>query len=169
MIGSERRPQSAPLPAAREVILVANGNASRVGGAAGAERVARALSAAGARVELHRTRTPDEVAEVWSPAHGQRVVLLGGDGTLHSAVNLPGPPPEVALVPAGGANNVAHALGIPTDVEAAARLAVEGRPDRIDLIEAWAGDRRVIAVEGLSVGFLALARTRYHASNGRRS
>ncbi|MGH2763345.1 MAG: diacylglycerol/lipid kinase family protein, partial [Thermoleophilaceae bacterium] len=48
-------------------------------------------------------------------AVGRRVVLVGGDGTVHSAANAPlRLLPELALVPAGRANNVARALGIPT-------------------------------------------------------
>ena len=53
-------------------------------------------------------------------------MLLGGDGSLHAAANVPGPKPELAIIPAGGANNVARSLGVPVDLAAAARLAVAG-------------------------------------------
>lgn len=149
----------------REVILVANDNASGVVARGGPDRVARALAALGAHVELVRTRTPDEMAAVWEPVPGRRVVLFGGDGTLHCAANLPGAPPDIALVPGGRANNVARCLGIPDDPEAAAAIALAGDPVATDVIGTWTGGRRVIAVEGLSVGFLALARARYHAAN----
>ena len=162
-----RRRVPPPRPSAgAEVLLIANANASGAGRDGGAERVAARMSQLGARVDLLRTTSPEEMAEAWAPAPGRRVALMGGDGTLHSAVNLPGPPPEeVALVPAGRANNIAHSLGIPTDIDGAARLVVEGRAVPIDLIEARTAARRVVAVEGLSVGFLALARSRYHSSN----
>jgi diacylglycerol kinase (ATP) len=149
----------------REVVLVANGNASGASGARDPSRVAAELTALGARVELLRTHAPEEMAEVWRPHPGRRVILLGGDGTLHCAVNLPGPPPEVALIPAGRANNVARCLGIPADPRRAALTALTGRPRLIDLIACQSDTVRVIAVEGVSVGFLALARSRYHSSN----
>lgn len=151
--------------AVREVVLVANANASGLVGERSPERVAAELTALGARVELLRTRSPEEMGDAWRPAPGRLVVLLGGDGTLHAAVNLPGPAPEVAIVPAGRANNVARCLGIPADPAAAARTAMAGRVRPIDLIECRTASGRVVAVEGLSVGFLALARARYHSPN----
>jgi len=160
-----RVPPCPPPARAVEVVLIANANASGADHGGGPERAAARMSQLGARVELVRTTSPEEMAEAWAPAPGRRVALMGGDGTLHSAVNLPGPPPEVALLPAGRANNIAHALGIPTDLDGAARAVVEGHALPVDLIETRAADRRVVAVEGLSVGFLALARSRYHSSN----
>ncbi|WP_217913483.1 diacylglycerol/lipid kinase family protein [Miltoncostaea marina] len=150
---------------AREVVLVANANASGASGGRSPDRVAAELRALGARVELLRTRSPGEMADAWRREPGRLVVLLGGDGTLHAAVNLPGPAPEVALIPAGRANNVARCLGIPVSPPQAARTALEGRARPVDLIECRAGASRIVAVEGLSVGFLALARHRYHSRN----
>lgn len=159
--------EATPPPTGRpgEVVLVANANASGLHRNGGPARVASELAAYGARVEVVLTHDVGEMARLWRPEPGRLLALLGGDGTLHSAVNLPGPAPEVALIPAGGANNVARCLGIPTDPAGAARVAMTGAPKPIDLIECRSAAGRVIAVEGLSVGFLALARARYHASN----
>jgi diacylglycerol kinase (ATP) len=143
---------------------VVNPHASRVG-PDGAERAREALRAAGAAVVLAVTRDVDELARRLADARGGRVVLLGGDGTLHAAANCPGPLPELALIPAGAANNVAHCLGIPTAPGDAAALAVHGAARPVDAIEAVTAERRVVAVEGVSVGFLALARARYQAEN----
>jgi len=93
------------------------------------------------------------------------VVLVGGDGVLHAAANLRGELPEIALIPAGRANNVARALGIPRELRAAARLAVSGRARGLDLLEIRTPLRRLRAVEGLSAGFQAAARARYEAEN----
>jgi diacylglycerol kinase (ATP) len=150
---------------APHVLLVANANAS--GLTRHPELVdgsARLLRDAGARVETRLTATLEELADALAAA-GRRVVLLGGDGSLHAAANTPGPKPELALMPAGGANNVARSLGIPTDLAAAARLATEGAPRPLDLIAARTATRRYLAVEGVSVGFHALARTQYRAPN----
>lgn len=95
----------------------------------------------------------------------RELALVGGDGTVHAAANLAGPLPELALIPAGSANNIARGVGIPTDARAAAEVAVNGVARPLDLIEARTDDRRYLAVEGVSDGFLALARARYRSRN----
>jgi len=147
------------------LLLVANGNAS------GLDRhpelvqdSARLLRSAGARVESLVTSTLDELAFVLAGAE-RRVVLLGGDGSLHAAANTAGHKPELALIPGGKANNVARSLGVPLELDAAARLAVEGRAHPIDAIAAQTATSRYLAVEGVSVGFHALARSQYRAKN----
>jgi diacylglycerol kinase (ATP) len=154
-------------PATRDhFVLVANGSASGLDGTRHAAVDARrALSAWGAAVELHVTESVGELTEVWPAFQDRRVILLGGDGTLHAAANLPFGPPELALLPAGRANNVARALGIPLDLAAAARLAARGSARAIDLIAASNGSQTWHAVEGVSVGFHALARASYRAAN----
>jgi diacylglycerol kinase (ATP) len=148
------------------LILVANANASGVEEAddvlAGAHA---ALAARGAEVEAHATGSVAELRRVLAEAAGRRVVLLGGDGSLHAAANLGGAYRDLALLPAGGANNVARCLGIPLELDDAAALAVEGGPRSIDLIEVRGRGRTYLAVEGVSVGVHAVARAHYRASN----
>ena len=163
-VRSERRTR-APLRAGiLEVILVVNAHASGV----------RPDVVAGVEAELARwgasgrtllTESPDEWVEALDGDTDRRVVLLGGDGTLHAAANVHGPQPELALIPAGRANNVARSLGIPLAPRTAARFAVEGRAKPIDAIEAVTPSGRYVAVEGVSVGFLSQARSRYHETN----
>ena len=166
-------PQLAIRPARRRVVrsaspalvLVANPHASGIAGNADAVAdAARALRSFGGRVETRQTETLDELADVF--AHEpDRIVLLGGDGSVHAAANVTGPKPELALLPAGKANNLARALGVPVDLTEAARLAVAGRARRIDAIAATTSERRYLAVEGVSVGFHAQARAQYRAEN----
>jgi diacylglycerol kinase (ATP) len=147
------------------LLLVANGNASGLGRRP--ELVAdsaRLLRSAGARVESLVTTSLDELELALATAE-RRVVLLGGDGSLHAAANAPGPKPELALIPGGRANNVARSLGVPFELDAAARLAVEGHARPIDAIRASTGGHSYLAVEGVSVGFHALARSQYHGKN----
>jgi diacylglycerol kinase (ATP) len=154
-----------PAGATPDLILLVNAKASRLSrgddlvGAA-----ARALRSRGARVEQRLTQSLDELRDVIAAAD-RRVVLLGGDGTVHAVANLPQPAPELALLPAGRANNVARSLGIPTELPEAAALAVEGGARSIDAIEARSDGRRYRAVEGVSVGFHARARVNYRAEN----
>jgi len=159
-----RRPGTVALER-RDVVLVANGRASGVD-AGVVERAEAALTAAGARVQTRRTRSLDELAEVVGGADGRRLVLAGGDGTVHALANLPIPrPPGVGLLPAGRANNIARALRIPADPRAAARLAVHGSPVALDALRVTTPDREIFAVEGVSAGFQAAARHRYTGEN----
>jgi diacylglycerol kinase (ATP) len=145
--------------------LIANAQASGLGPGL-VDRIAHALREAGAEVDVALTHSEDEMAARW-PTDGRRVVLAGGDGTLHAAVNICPPGVEIALIPAGRANNIARSLGIPLEPDAAARLAVSGAARPFDLIRATHPKDRdpLLVVEGVSVGFLALARARYHSSN----
>jgi diacylglycerol kinase family enzyme len=128
------------------------------------DQAAYMLRSWGARVEATRTCSPDELDHLVSEEE-RRVVLLGGDGTLHSVANVYGHKPEVALLPLGRANNIARALGVPLDLDAAARLAVHGRPHDLDGISVRAPGLSMIALEGVSVGFHAQARARYRGVN----
>jgi diacylglycerol kinase (ATP) len=147
------------------VLLIANANASGLGGRRGVVEGALALLRAfGARAEARLTSSVEELAAVVS-SEERRLVLLGGDGSVHAVANIPGPKPEIALLPAGKANNLARGLGIPIQLEGAARLAATGAPRRIDLIAAQTTETRYLAVEGVSLGYQAYARARYHGVN----
>ena len=146
------------------LLLVGNAKANGVGARPEVlERATHALRVAGARVEPHLTESLGELGEVLEIAGGRRLVILGGDGSLHALANLPARPEEIALLPAGGANNIAASLGVPNDLRQAARLAVEGRARPIDGIDALGPAGRYTALEGISVGFLAQARVRYRS------
>jgi diacylglycerol kinase (ATP) len=150
----------------RELELIVNANAS--GSAAGetAARAVAALTSAGARVRVHVTADEAALEAAVRGADGRRLVLVGGDGTVHALANLGlGAPPSVALLPAGRANNIANALGIPVDWHAAARLAVRGRSAAVDALRVVTPERTVFAVEGVSGGFHAAARHRYTGEN----
>jgi diacylglycerol kinase (ATP) len=149
--------------ATRDLLLVANAKASGLDRET-PEEAARAIRARGARVELRLTDDLEELEATIAGAE-RRVALLGGDGSVHAVANLPGRLPELALLPAGRANNVARSLGIPLDLVRAAALAVDGAARPIDVIDAQARSRRYRVVEGVSVGFHALARVKYRAEN----
>jgi diacylglycerol kinase (ATP) len=147
------------------LVLVANANASGIAGRTGiVDGASSALRRYGARVETRLTGSVDELATLISE-ESRRLVLLGGDGSVHAAANVAGPKPELALMPAGKANNLARGLGIPVDLDAAARLAVSGWARPVDAILASTPSRRYVAVEGVSIGFHAYARASYRADN----
>ncbi len=159
--------RAAPVVVGREVRLIVNAHASGAGEAhAVLARATGALHAAGARVDALLTADEGELAAAVREAGDRRVVLVGGDGTVHALANLGlGALPPAALLPAGRANNIARALGIPVDWTAAAELAVRGRPAAVDALEVVTPERRLFAIEGVSAGFHAAARHRYNGVN----
>jgi diacylglycerol kinase (ATP) len=121
-----------------------------------------------ATVDAVITRTEDDLFDALraAAATGRRVVLVGGDGSLHSTANAPlATLPELALVPAGRANNVARALQIPSDRLAALAVAAGAPATPVDALLVETPARRLYAVEGVSAGFQAAARARYTAKN----
>lgn len=130
--------------------------------------LADALRARGAAVSTHATSGPgDAAAHVASLADDatDRLVVVGGDGTLHEAVNgRPGPLPwPVAIVPVGTANLVARDVGttLRPDAEAHAAVVLEGEPWTVDLLETDRGRTLAVAGAGLDAEVVAaVARAR---------
>ena len=157
------RTRTAPL------LVAVNGRASGLPDpqATGRELVA-VLEELGAEAEAAVTLDEQDLWELLrdAAALGRRVVLVGGDGTVHAAANAPlRSLPELALVPSGRANNIARALGIPTSrVEAlAVAAAAPARP--VDALRVATPERSLYAVEAVSAGFQAEARAAYRADN----
>ena len=75
------------------------------------------------------------------------VCVVGGDGTLaEAATGLAGTDTPLALIPRGTANQVAHNLRIPTNLEEAVEVAVHGEAAPVDL--GRIGDRVFALVAG---------------------
>ena len=63
-----------------------------------------------------------------------RVLVAGGDGTLNAALQgLAGAGVPLGIIPVGTANNTARALGLPTDLGEACRIAAGDNKRLIDL------------------------------------
>ena len=96
----------------------------------------------------------------------RRLVLVGGDGSLHAAANARiGRLPDLALIPQGRANNVARALGIPTDRVGALAVAAHAPARPLDALRVDTPTESLYAVEAVSAGFQAEARSGYNAEN----
>jgi diacylglycerol kinase family enzyme len=66
-------------------------------------------------------------------AGAPRVLVAGGDGSIGSAAAaLGGTATELAILPSGTLNHLAKDLGLPLDLAAAARIAIEGPAAAID-------------------------------------
>jgi diacylglycerol kinase (ATP) len=124
---------------ALNVLLVVNpiagGGRGRIGGV---ELEAR-LQSAGCEVERYETDAPDAVARRFSSPGAvdgiDRIVCVGGDGTLNDVVNALPDPGAIPLgqFGLGTANMVSRELGIPRSAEGVAQVVTGGAVHRIDL------------------------------------
>lgn len=110
------------------------------------ERVEEALKAGGGEYEVLET-TPEkggnELAQQAIKNGARHLLACGGDGTVMSVVNGIGasgladaqekPQVTLSIIPGGTANLLAGALKIPTSIEEAAKVAVEGQDFPLDL------------------------------------
>ena len=90
-------------------------------------------------MEVVSTATPEELDAALDGCGDRRLVVAGGDGSLHLAVTRLRARGElrdrpIALVPLGTGNDLARALGLPLDPAEAARLVVNGTPRPLDLL-----------------------------------
>ena len=76
-------------------------------------------------LEVERTQHRGHARELAAASDADLVVVHGGDGSINEAVNgvmsRPNERPQVAMIPGGGANVLARALGVPLDAAAAIR------------------------------------------------
>ncbi len=146
------------------LLVVVNGAA----GAAEREALDQALTVlrAGADVEVVATADLNGLAAALAGRDGRQVVVVGGDGSLHAAVQVLcdtdalDPAEPLGLVPLGTGNDLARTVGIPLDPAAAAAVVLDGQPGRLDLAVDDAG---TVLVNAAHVGIGAEAGRRAHA------
>jgi len=121
-------------------------------------------------LDVERTQYRGHARELAAAAHAELIIVLGGDGSINEVVNgvmdilgpngtapggdgSTGEPPLIAVIPGGGANVLARALGLPVDAAAAIRRLREviaaGRYRTIGL--GLAGDRYFTFSAGLGM------------------
>lgn len=144
---------------APEALLVVNQTA----GSAGDERVEAAAALLRGAMRLTEVRTggqgADAVREAMASFTGSRVIVAGGDGSLHVVVNALHTlgrldAVTVGLVPLGTGNDLAGGVGLPADPLDAARVCVEGSPVAMDLVVADDGE---VVVNAAHAGIGAVA------------
>ncbi len=66
----------------------------------------------------------------------EKVIVVGGDGTINAVVNqIANSPVALGIIPAGTANDLATHLGIPKDVRKACAIIRRGSVREMDLVE----------------------------------
>jgi diacylglycerol kinase (ATP) len=117
----------------------------------------------GARVDMVRTAGSGEgarLARLAAEDGYQKVIAVGGDGTVHDVANgLVETSLQLAVVPLGSANDFAYSLGL-RDWRLAARLAVLGEPRRIDA--ALANGRAFVNTAGVGVDAIGARHVERH-------
>ena len=95
------------------------------------------LRAENIEAELVLTHSPSDAAEQARRAIESgcdTVFSCGGDGTIHSVVQgMVKSPAALAILPMGTANALAHDLGLPMNLKAAARALLHAQPRRVAL------------------------------------
>ncbi len=117
------------------------------------------MAARGVPFDIVETSTPDEGLAVVraAAARGCRaVVAAGGDGTIALALRgTVGTETPVGILPFGTGNQLALNFGIPSSLEEAVRVLVEGRVERIDLGRIGGEPFALIAGAGLDAEVMA--------------
>lgn len=132
-------------------------NPAAAGGRLGREwpRLEKMLASSGLEPETMFTEAPYHAAELAAGVAtngGERILVAGGDGTVCEAAEglaASGGRCELAILPLGTGNDGARTLGIPIDVDQAARVAGGGVARSVDLIRV--GDRMVLNAIGIGL------------------
>ncbi len=141
-----------------------------------AEPAVRSLLASrGCRAEFVHSKSSQDIQNLAAQAATEGfhyVVALGGDGAFHHLVEgVRGTEAVAGFFPAGNGNDIACALGIPSDPITAANVFLSAQPHSMDLIRVHFNDGDVahyIGAGGMGMDAEAayLANTRYKAWPG---
>ena len=120
------------------------------------------LLEAGGPVEVAVLDSATELDQVLDERGDRRLVIAGGDGTLHlvvAALYRRGEldDAEVGLIPLGTGNDFARGVGLPLDLEEAAKVVLGGRVRSVDLVVDDLGN---VAVNNVHLGVGAEASRR---------
>jgi diacylglycerol kinase (ATP) len=103
-----------------------------------------ALKAVGMDYELATSERKGQIVELAEQAVRagfSPIIVAGGDGTIGDAANglmraaqtTNGHMPPLGIIPTGSANDIAYALGLPTDLNEAAKVIAAGKTRAMDL------------------------------------
>jgi diacylglycerol kinase (ATP) len=118
-------------------VLIVNPKAKRGRALWHAQRAQARLQRHGWHCELQPSENPEHVRQLTERAVAtgvDAVLIAGGDGTIHHAVQvLANSAIPLGIIPCGRGNDLVRALGIPLDAEAAAEVIARQNLKAIDL------------------------------------
>jgi diacylglycerol kinase (ATP) len=165
-----------PLPDSLSTAVILNPAASGGSGHRTWPRVEAELSRRGIDFALFRTEGPGHATELSREAAklgAERILVVGGDGTLHEVANglLDGsvPFPPLAVVPVGTGNDFYRMVGSSRKIEDAVGALVDGSVHMFDVgwIRHDSGERHFVNLLGVGVDVEVLrARTKFHRLRG---
>jgi len=139
------------------LLVITNSDA----GSADQERLDQALEVLRSEcsVEVAATANPGELDGVLHRAASRRIVVAGGDGSLHAVVRALHRRRELsgrvlALLPLGTGNDFARGVGLPLEPEEAAEIVLAGAPRPVDLLVDEVGE---VVVNNVHAGAGAVA------------
>lgn len=160
-VGQEDRTTEFPIPASERFLVLVNPRAA--GGLPGVlrRRLGGAFAARGVPFDIVETEDAEAALSVSRQAARQgyrAVVAVGGDGTIGQALKgTVGTEVPVAIIPFGTGNQLALNFDIPSSLEDAVRVAVEGRVEPVDLGRINGEHFALIAGAGLDAEVMAAA------------
>ncbi len=117
--------------------------------------------------QLLLTEYPNHAEEIIKsilPSNPNRIVAIGGDGTINEIGNaLKGSQVPMGIIPLGSGNGLARHLGIPMKTKRAIKIALQGEASYIDVL-AW-NKRAFFCTAG--IGFDSYVAALFHAGTGR--
>ncbi|MDB5678575.1 diacylglycerol kinase family protein [Sphingomonas bacterium] len=129
------------------------------------DTLTNAFRAAGTAADVQALDGGEVGDAIAKAAKTGRVVVAGGDGTMACAAQqLAGSDAELGLLPLGTLNHLARDLGLPTDLDEAAKVAATGTATAIDVAEV----NGHVFVNNASIGlYPAMVRTREGLQDGK--
>ena len=136
--------------------VIANPKAGHGKGLRNIENLKKLLQSQDVKNQFFETVAPGEATQIarrLAEARQDRIVVLGGDGTISEVVNgVFGSDVELGVISVGTGNDVARSLGLPyNNLEASLKIVLNGSPKKIDVGEE--AGRYFISV--LGIGFAA--------------
>lgn len=142
--------------------VICNPNAGKGDGDKKLEPALQILEEAGWNFSVQRTEGPGDatlIARAAVKSGRDAVLVAGGDGTLHEAVQaLAHTETALGYLPTGTVNIWARELGIPLDAVGAAQAILQSRIESIDLGQV--GDRYFLLMVGIGLDGEVVRRTR---------
>ena len=114
-----------------------------------------------ANFSVHETQSAHDatrIARALTESGETELIVVGGDGTLHEVLNGIAEPSacNLGIVPSGTGNDFAECIGLPYDVETAAKVILDGEAKTTDYIEV--SGVRCMNVSGLGMDVDVLER-----------